>query len=115
MSKAPKIKVIRAWSSFLSWKEREDEIDIPAHKAFPEQKTYWTGEGFYWGKTRCVKIYGNGPYNTRKYYTVRLKIRIDGIEYERYYYRKFTERGLCLVSSRMIRDAEKLHRRRKRK
>lgn len=115
MSNSPKIKVIRAWSRFISWKAREDEIDIPEHKAFPDQKTYWTGEGFYWGTSRCVKIYGIGPYNTRKTYEIKLELRIDGVEYERIYYRRFTERGLCLIASKLIRDAEKMHKRRKRK
>jgi len=111
--KAPIVKVIRAWSCFLNYKRTESQIDVPEHKAFPDQKTYHSGEGYYWGKTRCVKIYAFGPYNTRKHYTTRLEVRIDGKEYERTYLRVFTDRGLCLICSRLIRDAEKLHRRRR--
>lgn len=105
MSKAPAIKEIKAFSSFITVKENEWKRH--------DGSTGWECSGYYWGKTRCVKIYCTGPYIQVYYYTTRIELRIDGIEYERTYRKKFSERGLQLICARLIRDTEKLHRKNK--
>lgn len=101
MSKTLEIKKIKAFSTFISIKENEWKRQ--------DGTTGWECSGYYWGKTRCVRIYGCGPYKEKYYYTIRIELRIDGIEYERTYLKKFSERGLQLICARLIRDTEKLH------